>query len=200
MSDKALMADLNKLAEIAKVPAPARQKFFQDVQSAIDGALNLAKMNWSRPATADISALLKGIATDAQILAEKIQAVRKGVGKFNKEDYARMHFKAALHDKQLSISDVLTALKTISESTRDAAKEVIRLGGPGGTTPAFDGFAMKLYLAARQAGGDLTIYKSAGSWAGSFLKAFSILKSHLPQKYFSPSGRVLDRIARPYRH
>ena len=195
-----LAADLHKLAEVAKVPASARPQFFQDVKSAIEQAHQLAGMNWSRPKTAKSSALLKGIAANAEKLAKKIQTIRKQAGKFNKEDYARMHFAGALHDKQSSISDALTALKTISESAGDAAKEVIKLGHPGGTTPAFDGFATKLYLAARRAGGDLTIYKSAGSWAGSFLKAFSILKSHLPQKYFSPSGRVLDRIARPYRH
>ena len=145
MSDNKLMAGLNRLAEIAGVPAQARQQFFQEVQIAIAGAHRFARMNWSRAATRDISKLLKGIATDAQILAEKIKAIRKQAGKWDKEDFARMAFCGALHDKKLSISDALAAIndiqaisaktiETISESADDAAKETIRPGRPRGTT------------------------------------------------------------------
>jgi hypothetical protein len=204
MSNKKLMSDLNELAALAKVPAPTREQFLQEVQFAIEGAHRLIGMNWSKPATADISALLKDLTANAQILADKIQAMSKEAGASNKEYFARMAFAGALHDKKLSISDALGAITKISESAADAAKETIKLGRSRGTTqrPAFDAFATTLYLAARQAGGNLTIYKSDGKWSGSFLKAFSILKSHLPEKNFLPvavMGRVLDRIAAQYR-
>jgi len=201
------MADLDKLADVAKIPASARQQFFQDVQSAVDKALRLVEMNWSKPATADIAALLKGIAADTQKGAEKLQAIHEQTRTWNKEHFARMALVGALHDQKLklSISDALTALKTISVSAADAAKDVIKPGRPSGTTerPAFDAFAGDLYLAARQAGGNLTISNSDDQWSGTFLDAFSILKSHLPtSEVFLPvgdTGRVLRRIADQYR-
>lgn len=215
MSDKKL-ADLNKLALLAKVPAPARQQFFQEVRFAIKGAKQLHEMNWSRPASRDISKLLKCIAADAQILAAKIDAIRqksrkwykkheKDFGRMEKEYFAGIAFAAELHDKKLSIRDVLVQLETISGSAADAAKQATRRGRPRGTTErlAFDAFATALYDAARQAGGNLTIYKSAKKWSGSFLDAFSILELHLPDKSrFSPGGdlgRVLLRIADQFR-
>lgn len=205
MSAKKLTADLNKLALLAGVPVPARQQFIQEVQSAIEGAHRFAGMNWSKPATRDISKLLKEIAADAQNVVEKIQAIRKQAGKWNKEDFARTAFVVAFPDEKLSINDALAATKIIAESAADAAKQVIRLGRPSGTRkrPAFDAFATRLYFAVHQAGGNLNIYKSsAGEWSGRFLVAFSILESHLPKKNFSPAGemgRVLHRISKQMR-
>jgi hypothetical protein len=125
MSNKTLMVDLNKLAERARVPALNKQQFFQEVKIAIAEACRFARMNWSRAATRDISELLKDIATDARILAEKIKAIRKQAGKWDKEDFARMAFRGALHDKKLSISDALAAINEIQTISEKAIKTIL---------------------------------------------------------------------------
>jgi hypothetical protein len=57
--------------------------------------------------------------------------------------------------------------------------------------PAFNMFVQPLWMAARQRGGALTIYRKADgkTWAGSWLPVLEILEKYLPTNFF-PRGEL----------
>jgi hypothetical protein len=93
-----------------------------------------------------------------------------------------------------ALSDAAQRAATLPKSKRGSK-------GAGGN-PAFDLFVQALLMAARQRGGDWTIYRSADQrWTGSLLTALEILRPYLPLGFF-PSGalgRSVEHIRKKFR-
>jgi hypothetical protein len=99
--------------------------------------------------------------------------------------------------QQMLIPACLEFLDRMKDAASKATPSTKSKRGPKGTTgtPAFGAFIESLQMAARQRGGDWTIYRAADqSWTGSLLEAVMILKPYLPNNFLPRSevGRPVE--------
>lgn len=198
---------LSELAHLSKIPDAASECFSLEIKEAIRYAHKEQNVKRLRLHPRDkILSILKRSGQCARQLRGLISDIdgvpispRVIVGK---------RVRAALLEKGVRIEGAIVSLDAFATAIdRAATRENADQGRPPGTSyyPGFDLFVERLLLAAQNAQGQLTLYKSQHAvrgWAGTLLRALELLRPYLPHQ-FPPmdgiSGKSLNRIARRFR-
>ena len=183
----------NQLIDFAEVPEHGRNYF----KKLIDQAMREARRNTpARPiSSTKITKTLRSIAEVAKALHTKLKEL----------DHRAVLFLDARisSDSTEQYVDRLAALLKAAElAEKDARRTLGAKGRRGGIRTPFDVFVWQLLSAARECGGELTIYKSVYSnsgWDGSLLRAICSLQAELPSGFLPKQnslGSALDQIAK----
>jgi hypothetical protein len=165
----------------------------------LDAHKNDARLNGSSAKT--VKQKLETVIARAQALKETLRDIDVGgsaeyPGSLLEYQLEKTHFKGQ-SILLPELSELLDELIASASKAKPRKQQMGRRPAAGGN-PAFNGFIECLYMAARQRGGELPVYKDpkSAAYKGNLLSALEILKPYLPVGFYPPGdlGRSVDHI------
>lgn len=191
---------IDKIAQLAKVPDEYREYFACLASYAIREVPRATPVKVKRLPTEKVVEQLDRLTSSVRVLRKKLLAIDPRGMPLTPAALAGKFLRAALNDEGMKFENYLDHLSLLELAAETATKGArLKKGRPGGIQTTFDAFIYSLLDAARLAGGNLTIFKSAHArtgWDGTLLNAVNLLKPLLPERFVPSkvSGSSLHRI------